>query len=333
MNGFDLTQTFGINLPPDFPYAAVPRSQSQKYWSLAQNYTLADRMFTSVSAGSYPQHQFLIAAQSDDVVIGPNGVPWGCDAPPGTYTEIAGPGGVLTQGPFPCFVSPTLQTLLDPAGLSWRYYSPPVVGGDVGGLLWSAFDSIRAVRYGPEWNTNVISPETRILTDLPGSLASMTWVVPSFVNSDHARSMSTSGPEWVANVVNAVGNSQFWGSTAIFIVWDDWGGWYDHVAPPQLDGLGLGIRVPLIVVSPYAKHHYVSHIPYEYGSIVKFVEWTFGLSNLHALDSRATDTRANSLFDCFDFTQTPAPYHPVALRRRPSDFLRAAADPRPPDDR
>jgi phospholipase C len=334
MNGFDLTQTWGNNLPPNFPYASVPRYETAAYWTLAQRYTLADRMFTSVSAGSYPQHQYLIAAQSDDVVIGPNGVPWGCDAPPGTYTEIAGPGGTLNRGPFPCFTSPTLQTLLDPAGLSWRYYTPPIRGGDAGGLLWSAFDSIHAVRYGPDWNADVLSPETRVLSDIPaGQLAAVTWVVPSFANSDHARSMSTTGPQWVGSIVNAVGKSPFWDSTAIFIVWDDWGGWYDHVSPPQLDSLGFGIRVPLIVVSPYAKHGYVSHIPYEWGSIVKFVEWTLGLSSLNALDPRATDVRANALFDCFDFSQAPAPYLPVALRGRPSDFVRAPADLRLPDDR
>src|SRR6202011_2275552 len=98
-------------------------------------------------------------------------------------------------------------------------------------------------------------------SDIPaGQLAAVTWVVPSFANSDHARSMSTTGPQWVGSIVNAVGKSPFWDSTAIFIVWDDWGGWYDHVSPPQLDSLGFGIRVPLIVVSPYAKHGYVSHI-------------------------------------------------------------------------
>jgi phospholipase C len=332
MNGFDLATVYGTGLPPNFPYAAVPQSETSKYWTLAARYTLADRMFASVSAGSYPQHQYLISAQSADVVLGPNGIPWGCDAPPGTRTEIAGPGGTLVWGPFPCFSYPTLHTLLEGARLGWRFYAPGL-RNDAGGLLWSAFDSIQQVRYGPDWAADVVSPETQVLNDIPaGRLAAVTWVVPSFINSDHARSNSTSGPDWVGSIVNAVGGSSFWNSTAIFIVWDDWGGWYDHVNPPQLDYLGLGFRVPLLVVSPYAKHGYVSHVLYEYGSIVKFIEWNFGLQSLHSLDSRATDARANDLFDCFDFAQSPSPYVPLAIRRRPQDFFRAPPDRRMPDE-
>ena len=88
------------------------------------------------------------------------------------------------------------------------------------------------------------------------------------------------GPEWVASVVNAIGEGPLWKSTAVFVVWDDWGGWYDHVTPPQLDRMGLGFRVPFIAIGPYAKRHYVSHVRHEFGSIVKFVEDVFGLPSL-----------------------------------------------------
>ncbi len=327
MNGFDIVTTYRAPDPERFAYAFVPRNESANYWTLARNYTLADHAFSSVSAGSYPQHQFLIAAQSDHVVEGPNAIPWGCDSPPGTTTGVAAANGSIVTGPFPCFDYPTLATSLDRAGLAWRYYTPAVRGGDPGGLLWSAYDSIRAVRYGPEWQTNVISPETTVLKDVAsGTLGAVTWVVPSFANSDHPSSASASGPDWVTGIVNAVGDSPFWNSTAIFILWDDWGGWYDHVAPPQLDALGLGFRVPLLVVSPYARHGYVSHVLYEYGSLAKFAEWAFNLPSLGQ-----TDVRAGNLFDCFDFAQKPTRYVPLSVRRDARYFLSRPPDHRPPD--
>jgi phospholipase C len=327
MNGFDQVPTYGAPSPATFAYSYVPRSESTLYWSLARTYTLADHTFSSVSAGSYPQHQFLIAAQSGRVVEGPNALPWGCDAPPGTTTGVADADGNIVAGPFPCFEYHTLATSLDARGLPWRYYTPAVTGGDPGGLLWSAYDSIRAVRYGPDWNDDVRSPETNVLRDVPaGTLAAVTWVVPSFSNSDHADSLSLSGPSWVTSVVNAIGKSRFWNSTAIFVLWDDWGGWYDHVAPPQLDALGLGFRVPLLVISPYAKRGHLSHVQYEYGSIVQFAEWAFGLPSLGQ-----TDVRANNLFDCFDFSHGPQRYVPLASRRDARWFLARPPDRRPPD--
>jgi phospholipase C len=158
-------------------------------------------------------------------------------------------------------------------------------------------------------------------------LAGVTWVTPSIADSDHAGSQSKTGPQWVANVVNAIGESQFWGSTAIFVTWDDWGGWYDHVVPPQLDSMGLGFRVPLIVISPYAKAAYVSHVQHEFGSILHFTEDTFGLGQLSA-----EDARADALPDCFDFTQVPLKYIPVPVKRKASSFLNEGAQTQPPDN-
>ncbi|MFY9884269.1 MAG: alkaline phosphatase family protein [Candidatus Cybelea sp.] len=105
-----------------------------------------------------------------------------------------------------------------------------------------------------------------------------------------------------------VGKSQYWNSTAIIVVWEDWGGWYDHVAPPQLDYAGLGFRVPMIVVSPYAKAGYVSHTQYEFGSIIRFVEDTWNLGRLGT-----TDTRAASMDDVFDFSQKPRKFSAIPL--------------------
>ena len=121
-----------------------------------------------------------------------------------------------------------------------------------------------------------------------GSLANVTWVIPDWLNSDHAGNRSNTGPAWVASVVNAIGESKLWPHTAIFVVWDDWGGWYDHVAPPQLDADGLGFRVPLVCISPFAGRGVVSHVQYEFGSILRFAEDAFGLPQFAVSDRRAT---------------------------------------------
>jgi phospholipase C len=136
-----------------------------------------------------------------------------------------------------------------------------------------------------------------------------------------------SGPSWVASVVNAVGESRYWDSTAIFLIWDDWGGWYDHVAPKVYDSYELGFRVPLIVISPYAKLGYVSHVPHEFGSILKFTEETFGLPSMGT-----TDARADDLSDCFNFSQSPTPFTPISAPLSPSYFLKQPVSSRPPDD-
>jgi phospholipase C len=152
----------------------------------------------------------------------------------------------------------------------------------------------------------VVTPESRILKDLKqGKLQQVTWVVPNFINSDHVGGAKSLGQGWVSKVVNGVGTSQYWNDTAIIVVWDDWGGWYDHATPPQLDFYGLGFRVPMIVISPYAKAGYISHVQHEFGSILHFTEETFGLGPLSVSDQRADD-----LSDCFDFTQTPRTYTP-----------------------
>ncbi|MBC5825929.1 MAG: hypothetical protein GIW99_11725 [Candidatus Eremiobacteraeota bacterium] len=332
MNGWDGENTFGITpkgyqpipAPPDYEYGYVPQSEVQPYWQLAQGFTLADRMFQSNSGPSYPAHQYLIAAQSADADEVPSSGPWGCDAPAGTTVSLLGPNGNDIPGPFPCFDYQTLGDELDARNITWRYYAPQL---NATGGLFSAYDAIRHIRYGPDWTTKVISPETTVLTDISaGSLQQVSWVVPSFPNSDHALAKSNTGPQWVSSIVNAVGASPYWNNTAILIMWDDWGGWYDHVSPSRLDPMGLGFRVPLLVVSPYAKHGYVSHVRHEFGSVLKFTEATFGLATLNTSDARADD-----LTDCFDFSQTVKPFKAVRTTLSRSFFLSQPRSFDPPD--
>ncbi len=338
MDGFDLeggatgpgsgSSAHTRNVAVSYPaYGYAPPAEVQQYWTLAHRYVLADRMFPSQLDASWTAHQFLIAGQAGGTANNPDATPWGCDAPSGTLVGYMQANRTVTGGVFPCFSYPTLAAELDAAGVSWRYYAPPVFGGNVGGLVWSAFDAIKPVRYGPDWVAHVVSPETRFLSNVAaGQLAGVTWIVPDLANSDHAGSGSATGPDWIASIVNAVGRSKFWNSSAIFVMWDDWGGWYDHVPPPQIDRYGLGIRVPLLIVSPLAKSGVVSHTQYESGSLLKFAEQTFSLAPL-----AKSDARANALDDAFAFGQARRPYQPLSTHRRPADFIREAPSLKVPD--
>jgi phospholipase C len=317
MDGFDKepTQFYpstpppGYTLPPNPQYGYVPQAEAQPYFNLAQQYVLADNMFASQLDGSFTAHQYLIAGQAGGTVDLPQSMPWGCDNPTALVQTLTQQRTFGPQVP-PCFSYPTLASELDTARFSWRYYAPPV--GNLG-YIWSAFDAVSGVRNSREWSTHVLSPETQFFSDLQrGYLANVAWISPDWANSDHSGSGSSSGPLWVTSIVNAIGQSKFWNSTAIVVVWDDWGGWYDHVAPQQLDYDGLGFRVPMLVVSAYAKQNYVTHVNYESASIVKFIEQHFGLPALSASDSRAV-----GLADCFNLgpSATPRPFLPFALPR------------------
>ena len=335
MNGFENEHFYGG--PRDFAYAYVPRNESAPYWQMAREYVLADHMFPTEFGPSYTAHLSLIAANTDvkpkpiAEVDAPDTLKWGCEAPPGTRTyTIDAQRYEQLNGPFPCFHNfPTIADRLDAASIPWKYYAAPLRGI---GKVWSEFSSIHDAYYGPDWK-NVISPQTRVLTDAKNdALAGVVWVTPDWVDSDHTGSGSDRGPSWVTAVVNAIGESPQWKSTAIFVLWDDWGGWYDDVSPPQLDFRGLGIRVPCIVISPYAKRGYVAQTQYEYGSILKFVEDVFGLSPIGPASRGFTDTRAASISDAFDFTQRPRTFSPIAARYPESTFLHERPSYVPPDN-
>jgi phospholipase C len=324
MDGFDLTKR-PRGVSPTANYAYVPQSETQPYWQMAQQYTIADEMFQPNTSGSFASHLYLVAAQSDYIIGDPTAKPFGCDAPQGTHAPQMQQNGYIDKdGIFPCISVNSLAGLADGAGVSWRYYTPPLSAS----TQWDAYDAISPIRYSQDWTNNIISPETRILTDIQsGYLAGITWVVPTMANSDHGGSKSNTGPQWVASIVNAIGSSQFWNSTAIFIVWDDWGGWYEHVPPQKLDVMGLSFRVPMLVVSPYAQRGYVSHVQHEWGSILKFTEGVFGLPSLDQ-----TDLRADDLSDCFNFGQVPPRFKPIPTRLPPSYFLHAPVPDVAPDN-
>jgi phospholipase C len=325
-----------------YPYQYVDPTQIATYWQLAQQYALADHMFQTQGSGSFTAHQDLIAGTtavtsgslSGSLIDYPSNFQnWGCDAPQGTTTPIAQWNGSLPlpidmAGPFPCvtYATGTLRDLLDRNGVSWKYYAPRYVN-DTPGTLWNAFAAIDAVRHGPEWSTNISTPQKNVIKDVTnGKLPAVSWVIPDQPHSDHPNGKGTpdEGPSWVAAVVNAIGN---WNSTAIVIVWDDWGGFYDHEKPPFFDQAGgLGFRVPMIVVSPYVAAGTISHTQYEFGSILKFVEGTFNLGSLGTTDQRAT-----SIGDIFHFKQKPRAFKMIPAARSIDQIMREPESTLPVD--
>lgn len=310
--------------PATLPYSYVPESEVEPYWELARQYTLGDRMFQANTGPSFVAHQYMIAGQSGGVAENPTGSVWGCDASPDTTAALIGPNGADLPGVYPCFDYRTIADRLDERGITWRYYAP---GEGDSFFILSAYQAIRHIRFGADWNQNIISPQSKVLTDIAhGELAQVTWIVPDWAHSDHPGS-GREGPDWVASIVNAIGQSQFWNSTAIFIAWDDWGGWYDHVVPPSVDRMGPGFRVPVIVVSPYARHGYVSHRFHEVSGFLTFIEKNFGLPDLGARDA-ATD----SFSDCFDYSQTPSAFLPIKTRVKAEEIVREKPSGPPDDD-
>ncbi|HLY03794.1 MAG TPA: alkaline phosphatase family protein [Candidatus Cybelea sp.] len=365
MNGFNLVEFPATGRHENAaPYQYVNPSDITPYWTLAETYSLANHMFTTQGSESFPAHQDLIrggtAINGTESLI--DNLPysnqsWGCDSPPGSKTTLLTTRLVLKAdgGPFPCtddFPSSgvgyvTLRDLFDGASpaITWKYYTPAL--GDPGGI-WSAFDLIYPVRHGPEWTNNVISPETTILTDISnGNLAQMSWVIPDNADSDHPGSGTDNGPSWVASVVNAIGQSQYWDSTAIIITWDDWGGFYDPVVPLCTSGSacrdnqgGPGLRVPLMVVSPYStvgggsKGGYISNEVYSFGSIIRYVEDTFNLDRLGTTDETTNSLgpeNGSQTGDMFDFNQSPRQYQSIGSKYSRAFFLHHKPSNRPVD--
>lgn len=323
--------------PGSLVYQYVNPAQITPYWSMAKQYVLADHMFMTTGSNSFPAHQDLIAgattiSKGTEVVDQPSTFPWGCDAATGTVTTLLTSAGkyAVDRGPFPCFKYRTMRDTLDAKGVSWKYYTPSIEmpAHIKDGAVWSAFDAIHDVRYGSEWTTNVSSPETNIYSDISkGALPAMSWVIPDFVNSDHSETNTDTGPSWVSSVVNAIGQSRYWNNTVIIVVWDDWGGFYDHVPPPQYGPGSLGFRVPMLIVSAYAKKGYVAHNVYEFGSILKFVESTFGLASLGTTDVRARNFAA----DVFKFSAPPRKFTPLTAKYSKGFFEHQAPSNMPVD--
>lgn len=351
-------ETGATDCPPaKYQFLYVDQADVQPYFDMAEQYTFGDRMFQTNQGPSFPAHQFIISGTSapsagSNLFVAENGQgkgitnpgdDTGCTAPPDEFVYLIDPSGNESSTMYPCLDHPTLTDELNAKGITWRYYTPSA------GSLWTSPNAIQhmcgpnaappnaTACTGSDWVNNVVIPETPVLTDIAaGKLAQVSWVIPEGDNSDHAgQTTRTGGPSWVASIVNAIGNSSYWANTAIVVTWDDWGGWYDHVPPPKIvnngtswgSGYVYGFRVPLIVISPYAKTGYISHANHDFGSILNLIEETFNVPSMGYADAYADD-----LSDCFDFNQAPTKFKTIAAPMKAEHFLNKTGPRGDPDD-
>lgn len=310
-------------------YVQFHRRGIPNYWAYADRFVLADDFFTSMYGPTFPEHLYTVGASSGGIVDNKSSVTHAgsyCDDPT-EFTPHFRPG--LTKGDVntimgiedhvtseipnqlyrisrywgetrTCVDIPTLPDELTRAGISWKYYA------NVDQWM-NALQAIRHIRFGPEW-ANRSDPEN-FLTDVRrGRLAAVSWLIPPESYNEHpGEGVSVcAGENWTVQQVNAIMRSRYWPSTAIVIVWDDFGGFYDPVPPPHYDIMGLGPRTPALIISPYTRRGdstdggYIDHTTYEFSSVLKFIE------ELHGLDPlTARDAQADPLSGAFDFSRPP----------------------------
>lgn len=282
------------------------------YWAYAQTYALADAAFSSVESGSYPAHLELVSGGTQTTIDNPrSSLPeqWGCDAVAGTNVPAMSSTYVVSAV-FPCFSATTLGGLADEAGVSWKAYTS--VNG-ASGYVYNPYRSFSTIFNSTDWTTKVVTESDFITDALAGNLPALSWVTPPSVDTDHPPDSACVGENWSVQQINAVmqGPQSQWQKTVIVLTWDDFGGFYDHVPPPYRDQYGMGIRVPMLIISPWAIQG-VYHTQVEFASVLRFMEETFALPNLGG-----ADTVANDMQDAFNYSQTPLPQTVLSQRNCP----------------
>ena len=309
MDAFDTT--FGCGKPKYLCYSQYSAKDIPNYFAYAKNYLIADNFFSSMTGPSFPNHQYTIASQANGAISNPMregqkwSSNWGCDSPSGSFVVSYDPSTNQFSQISPCQDYKTLADLLDAVNISWKYYAP---AEGTSGYQWSAFDAIDHIRNGPAWQRNVVS-YTQFVSDASDptncKLPAVSWLVPDTHDSEHPTAPMSQGQNWTTAQINAVMQGACWSSTAIFLTWDDNGGYYDHVAPPMVDGFGAGIRVPLLIISPFVKAGTVYSKFGTFDSLLGFVEANWRLGSL-----KQRDRTANNLMDAFHFAgqaeRTPA---------------------------
>lgn len=291
-------------------YSQFQEGQLPNYWFWAKEYALSDNFFASALGPSYPNHFFFIAGQSGgtidnpeniEVELGPNDYKfksWGCDAVgDDVYVLVKDDQGNLTKHDT-CFRFKTVGEQLTEIGVDWRYYS--AVPGQVG-YFWNAYNGIDGVFHTDLWNEHAANSVDRLVHDIESDeLPAVTWVTPHFALSDHPPASSSFAHNWLTDVVNAVMRSDMWEHTAIFITWDEWGGFYDSVMPPAVDETGLGFRVPLLTISPYARRGLIDDEIGEFSTPLRFISDNWGLDPL-----TPRIANAHNFEHVFDFSAGP----------------------------
>jgi phospholipase C len=314
MNGYDKV-TNGESLAG---YSSFTRKGMPNYWAYADNFVLSDRTFSSMYGPTFPEHLYTVGAQAGRVVgnkLQTDDEGGYCDDPGETVYRFAKMNDrerervmraeeradIDTIGDYweevrACFNFEVLPDQLAKKGISWRYYADE-------GSWMNALLAIKHMRFSKHWGREII-PEENFIGDIKrGNLATVSWVVPGPGFNEHPGGPSVCmGENWTVEHINAIMRSKQWKNTAIFLTWDDFGGFYDHVKPPHYDIMGLGPRVPMLIISPWAKEGYIDSTTYEFSSVVKFMEDTLGLRCM-----TPRDCGANNMMNAFDFEQAPDP--------------------------
>lgn len=329
MNGFDTnSEATSTNHSPTLALRYYAESQIPNYWQYARRFVLCDRFFSAVLANSTPGHFALWTAQTP-MISNPDCPGADCDSGPGCYAERGTTIATLNQttcaistgSARPCFDVPSVIDHLPPS-LSWRAYAHADAAGDV----YSPISLVRSATRSRAYFDAHVANQTALVADLrAGRQANITYVHVGGGASEHPPADICPGENFTVNVINAAMEGPNWRDTAILFTYDDWGGFYDHVAPPQSacrngDHVSLGFRLPLIIISPYTRrstdpaHPFVFHGTSEQASVPKLIEDLFRLPRMSVTDRHARDTVAGSLMGAFDFTHPD--FTPVILRTR-----------------
>ena len=220
----------------------------------------------------------------------------------------------------PCFDADSVPDQLHRERIPWAYYAP---NRNQVGYIWSTLNSFPSIFESDLWEQNV-RPVDHLLEDIEANaLPAVSWIVPRYELSDHPPWSSTNAHNWATQIVNAIMRGPMWEHTAIFITWDEWGGFYDHVPPPVVDQTGLGIRVPMLLISPYARRGMIDHEQGEFSSPLKFIQDNWGMPH-HTKRIRAT----HNFEHAFDFRRPPRAPDPRPLVAAPGDpFVHPGRDP------
>ena len=316
------------------------RDEIPNYWAYADNFVLQDRMFEPNASWSLPEHLFMVSEWSAKCTSSNPSTCVNALQSPGNPPDFRR--GGQARPPAPDYAWTDLTYLLHKSKISWRYYveggtepdcmddtmaCPPVKQGSKTPGIWNPLPYFDTVKQDGEQN-NVTDVSNYFDAAKNGHLPAVSWIAPSGPHSEHPPAKVSEGQAWVTGLVNAAMQGPDWNSTAIFLAWDDWGGFYDHVVPPIVDQNGYGLRVPALVISPYAKKNYIDHQTLSFDAYVKFIEDDFlAGQRLDPLTDGRPDPRPTvretvpilgSLASDFDFTQ--APRAPLVLTPAAGEF-------------
>ncbi len=295
-----------------YAYSQFDPNDVPNYYGWAEDFVLNDNTFASAPGPSFPNHLFFIAGQAGGAMDTPENIEtkilsdgrqfksWGCDAyGDDVFVEVRDRDGGLSRQP-PCFRFETVGEQLSKRDIDWAYYSAEPYQA---GYVWQAYSAIDRVYHDEELWDEHIWPVDDLMRDIEaGSLPSVTWVTPRYQLSDHPPYSTKHAQNWVTDIVNGAMRSPMWDDIAIFITWDEWGGLYDHVVPPTVDGAQLGFRVPMLVISPYAKRGYVDDALTEFSAPLRFIADNWDLPYLTRRISGS-----HNFEHVFDFDRAPRP--------------------------